>query len=44
MSSVRPGWEEEPVMTEWAKYAKSQMGELLLQLSGPDTDIMSLRK
>jgi hypothetical protein len=29
MSSVRPGWEEEPIMKEWAWYAKSQMGKWL---------------
>ena len=27
MEVVRPGWEEEPIMKEWAKYARSQMGE-----------------
>jgi len=28
MADIWPGWEEEPIMREWAKYAKSQMGEL----------------
>ena len=27
LSEVREGWEEEPIMQEWTRYAQSQMGE-----------------
>jgi hypothetical protein len=34
MSAVRPGWEQEPIMKEWMKFAQSQMGKLdLAQMS-----------
>ena len=32
METVRPGWEDEPITTEWAKYAQSQMGQQLMLL------------
>ena len=27
MTSVQPGWEHEPIMNEWARFVKTQMGE-----------------
>jgi len=27
LSEVRQGWEEEPILQEWTRYAQSQMGE-----------------
>jgi hypothetical protein len=32
LTDVWPGWQEEPIMNEWAKYAKSEMGELSVSL------------
>ena len=29
MDAVHPGWDEEPIKREWARYAHSQMGELV---------------